>query len=85
MIGYAFTRRAEKQFLCLPRNIQHKILEKLEFFLGSDNPLTFARRLSVPGAVYRFRIDDYRVILEWKGEEILILKVGHRSDIYRQS
>ncbi|MCK4791223.1 MAG: type II toxin-antitoxin system RelE/ParE family toxin [Desulfobacteraceae bacterium] len=33
---------------------------------------------------YRFRIGDYRVIFDIEGEEIVVLRVGHRKDIYRK-
>jgi len=32
---------------------------------------------------YRLRIGDYRIIYEISGDEIWILKIGHRKDIYR--
>ena len=84
MIPYDFTKQAAKAFLELPPNIQKKIIGKLEFYLNSDNPLSFAKRLvGFPRPVFRFRIDDYRVIFDWQGKSILILKVGHRKEIYR--
>jgi mRNA interferase RelE/StbE len=33
---------------------------------------------------YRFRVGDYRVIFDMEGEEIVVLRVGHRSHIYRR-
>ena len=33
---------------------------------------------------YRFRIGDYRVICDIEGDEIVILRIGHRRDIYRK-
>lgn len=32
---------------------------------------------------YRFRIGDYRIIFDIEGEEIVILRIGHRREIYR--
>ncbi len=32
---------------------------------------------------YRFRVGDYRVIFDLEGEEIVVLRVGHRKEIYR--
>jgi mRNA interferase RelE/StbE len=31
---------------------------------------------------YRLRVGDYRVIFEIGNEEILVLKVGHRKNVY---
>jgi mRNA interferase RelE/StbE len=33
---------------------------------------------------YRFRIGDYRIIFDIEDEEIVILRVGHRKEIYRR-
>jgi mRNA interferase RelE/StbE len=33
---------------------------------------------------YRFRIGDYRVIFDIEGTDIVVLRVGHRKDIYRK-
>jgi len=34
---------------------------------------------------YRFRIGDYRVIFDIEGDEIVVLRVGHRKDIYKRT
>ena len=84
MVSYDFTKRAERLFLKLPENVQQRIVEKLEFYLKSPNPLLFAKRLSGSSTpAYRFQIGDYRVVFDWEGNSILITKVGHRKDIYR--
>jgi len=33
---------------------------------------------------YRFRIGDYRVIFDIEGNEVVVLRVGHRREIYRR-
>ena len=33
---------------------------------------------------YRFRIGDYRVVYDLAGDQIVILRVGHRREIYRR-
>jgi mRNA interferase RelE/StbE len=47
--------------------------------------LRFAEKLSdqILGG-YRFRIGDYRVIFDIQEDEIIILRVGHRSEIYKR-
>ena len=32
---------------------------------------------------YRFRIGDYRIIFDIDGNDIVILKIGHRREIYK--
>ena len=50
-----------------------------------ENPLNYAEKITDPilGS-YRFRIGDHRVIFDLEGDEIVILRVGHRRDIYRR-
>jgi mRNA interferase RelE/StbE len=33
---------------------------------------------------YRFRIGDYRVIFDLEGNDVIVLRVGHRKEIYRK-
>ncbi len=33
---------------------------------------------------YRFRIGDFRVIFDIEKDEIVVLRVGHRREIYRK-
>ncbi|MCK4620862.1 MAG: type II toxin-antitoxin system RelE/ParE family toxin [Desulfuromonadales bacterium] len=48
------------------------------------DPLRYAKGLTnaVLGT-YRFRIGDYRVVFDLEGDEIVLLRVGHRRDIYK--
>jgi len=32
---------------------------------------------------FRFRIGDYRVVFDIAGKDVVVLRVGHRSSIYR--
>lgn len=50
-----------------------------------EEPLRYAEKLSDPIlGTYRFRIGDYRVIFDLEGNEIVVLRVGHRREIYRR-
>jgi mRNA interferase RelE/StbE len=50
------------------------------------NPLKFAEELSDSRlGTCRFRIGDFRVVFDMDGDNIVILRVGHRKDIYRRS
>ncbi len=83
MIDYNFTRVAHKEFLRTPQSIQKRIIEKLEFYLAQPNPLSFAQKIVSTQSTYRFRVGDYRVVFDWEEDSILILRIGHRRDIYR--
>jgi len=50
----------------------------------SEDPLSYARRMVDPSlGSYRFRVGDYRVIFDLEGDELIVLRVGHRKEIYR--
>ena len=56
-----------------------KALDKLR-----ENPLESSTKLINPKiGEYRFRVGDHRVIFDLIVDEIVILRVGHRRDIYR--
>ena len=79
-----FTHSAFRQLKKLDRKIQKRIIDKLKFFASQKNPLQFAESLKdYRFGNFRFRIGDYRVIFDIEKEKIIILKVGHRKDIYR--
>lgn len=76
---------AEKQLQKLPSSVQKVIIRKLDLYIGSGNPLSFAKRLTnYEVGDYRFRIDkDYRVVFDVVGTKIVILQIGHRREIYK--
>ncbi|MBI2008275.1 type II toxin-antitoxin system RelE/ParE family toxin [Candidatus Amesbacteria bacterium] len=81
---YLFRPSAEKQFFKLDSQIQKRIIEKLEFFMNSNIPIAFAEHLTNHEiGSYRFRIGDYRVVFDLEDDILVILKVGHRRDIYK--
>jgi mRNA interferase RelE/StbE len=50
-----------------------------------SDPLRHAEKLTQSKlGSYRFRIGDYRVIFDLEGEEIVVLRVGHRREIYKR-
>jgi len=79
-----FNPKAVKELEKLPLKVRKRILKKLKFYSSQKNPLRFAKKISDPRfGEYRFRIGDYRLIFDFKGKKILILKIGHRKDIYK--
>jgi mRNA interferase RelE/StbE len=83
-MGLFFTQSAFRQFQKLNRSVQKRIDEKLRFYLNQKNPLQFAESLKDSRfGDWRFRIGDYRVIFDLDGDKIIVLKIGHRKDVYR--
>jgi mRNA interferase RelE/StbE len=77
-----FTQRALKDLNNIEKGIQNRILSKLREY--EEDPLKNARKLTNPKiGTYRFRIGDYRIIFDIDGENIVILRIGHRKDIYK--
>ncbi|GBD03928.1 Toxin RelG [bacterium HR19] len=82
MYKIIFTQRALKDWEKLSRENQNRIAKKLKEY--AEEPLKYARKLINPKiGTYRFRIGDYRVIFDVNGENIVILRIGHRKEIYK--
>ena len=80
-----FKKTALKEFQKLPRKIQQKILDAV--LLLSLNPYTELfqiKKMKGADSLYRFRINDYRVVyaIENRLIKVTIIKVGHRRDVY---
>ncbi len=87
MFEFFFTPYAAKQFKKLPKSAQLRIKRKLYFWSKQKNPLKFATILTDFGcATHRFRIGDYRIICRTEKKEliILVLKLGHRKNVYKK-
>lgn len=81
-----FTPAAARQIRKLPRAIQHRLRVATDA-LGADPRPTGARLLQGGGGRLRIRVGDYRVIYTVSDDVVLVLvlSVGHRRDVYRQS
>lgn len=84
---FEFSTHADRDFACLDRAIKRRILAKLQFFESLPDPLFHAKKLSGIDDVYRFRIGDYRIIITPERTKktfviLLVLKIGHRRDVY---
>ncbi|MBI5356784.1 type II toxin-antitoxin system RelE/ParE family toxin [Candidatus Collierbacteria bacterium] len=68
----------------LDRQIAVRIAKKLDFWVESGDPLRFSENLTNSElGEYRFRVGDYRIIFGVEGENIVVLAVGHRKEIYK--
>ena len=83
---FSYTKKAERDLVSLPKNIQRRIAKKMRFFSNTDNPLRFAEQIKdkLLGD-YRFRIGEYRIIFDvnQNKKEIIILKIKLRDKIYK--
>ncbi len=83
-----FDKKAKKEFKNLDRQAQTQIDKFILKLIKSANPRLFGEVLKGSlKSFWRYRIGNYRLIchLEDNTVTILVLKVGHRKDIYIQS
>ena len=79
-----FAKSAARELRRLNRAIQDRIRRKLRFYASQTNPLNFAKLVKdFRFGNWRFRIGDYRIIFDIEKDKIVVLKIGHRKDIYK--
>ena len=84
MFRYEFTPKSLKQFRKLDKQVQFRIIKKLDYYCSTPDPLVHADPISDKEfGEYRFRIGDYRVVFDIKDDLLTIHKAGDRKDIYR--
>ncbi len=78
------SQSAKKSLKKIPKKDLQKIITLILSLSVQPKPLG-CRKLSGEEETYRVRHGNYRIIYEINGKEllILILKIGHRKDIYR--
>jgi mRNA interferase RelE/StbE len=80
-----FTKSAAKTLVAIPRKDQKRIARKIES-LAESPPTPAKTKMKGSNPFHRVRVGDYRIIYEIQNEIllILILKIGHRKDVYRK-
>jgi mRNA interferase RelE/StbE len=78
------TTSAEKTLKSIPKKDVQKIVATLQGLAANPRP-TGCRKLAGEEATYRVRQGNYRIIYEIEDKVllILVLKTGHRKDVYR--
>ena len=80
-----YKKPAVKSINKLPSHIKKRIKAKLEWFVSQKDPLGFAERLTKPAdAQYRYRVGVYRILFDVEINNIVILLIQHRSEVYRK-
>jgi mRNA interferase RelE/StbE len=79
--GIDFKPKAVKDLRSLPRQIQSKILEKIQLM---ENDLAGdVKKLTNFTPEYRLRVGNYRVLFEIENESIVIYRVKSRDKAYQ--
>ncbi len=79
-----FRPSALKSFYKIPRREQQRISAAIELLRLNPHP-PGAKKLEGEYDLWRIRVGTYRVVYTIEEERllILVLKVGHRKDVYR--
>ena len=76
----AYTRQAEAALLAFPAKIQRQLMAKIarlqHGFTGD------IKKLQAADNIYRLRSDDYRILFELDGANLLILTIRDRKQAY---
>lgn len=81
-----FVRSAQKEYERLPAKLRVKVTEALS--LLSQHPyseLLNVKKLKGANQLYRIHVGDYRVVYEVRDKVLvaIVIKIGHRSDVYK--
>lgn len=78
-----YTHKAAKDIHKIEPSVRKRIGKALLRY--KEDPLKYSRKMinSEHGS-YRFRIGDYRVIFDIENDDIAVLRIGHRKEIYRR-
>jgi mRNA interferase RelE/StbE len=82
-----YTQTAKNQLKKLDKPVARRIADFLDDRIAKqEDPRTLGKALSGPlGTLWRYRIGDYRVICEIQHSAVtvLVIRIGHRSEVYR--
>jgi len=79
-IGYK--KSVERDLKKLPKAEARKILEQIEEELSEKADAYPVLKRQFTG-LRKFRVGDYRVIYAILDVEVLVLRIGHRKDVYK--
>jgi mRNA interferase RelE/StbE len=79
-----FTASASREFRALDRQFQRRVSEKVNALCEDTFP-PGSKKLKAQADHFRIRVGDYRVVYRVDGKRvvIVIVRVGHRREIYR--
>jgi mRNA interferase RelE/StbE len=80
-----FKKSAVKELQSLPTKVQQKVIDAVSLLaLNPYTELLQIKKMKGADALYRVRIQDYRMIylIEDRLIKVTVIKLGHRKDIY---
>jgi mRNA interferase RelE/StbE len=81
-----FTERADRQFRKLERPVQQRLSGAIDG-LRTDQRPPGSKRLTDAGDLWRIRVGAYRIVYTIVDDRlvVVVVKVGHRRSVYRDS
>lgn len=81
--NFNIARRADKNFLRLPRKIQAKIIDGYKKL--KDNPIAGEKLQGELADRYKLRVGDYRIVYKFDSKQSLVevLEIEHRQGVYK--
>lgn len=76
------TDRAIAGFDNLPLVVQRQVTHKLEVLADWPNVSGLKRLSEMWAGYWRVRTGDYRIIFQPTAEEVLVVRIGHRRNVY---
>lgn len=76
------SNRFRRDLRRLDAEVHRRILGALERL--QDNPRQGSQLTNVAIGAWRLRVGDYRIRYDIEGEHVLLYRVRHRRDIYRE-
>jgi len=74
-------RRVRQDLRRLAAQMHRRVLEVLERL--QEDPFQGQRLINVTIGQWRIRVGDYRIRYDIEGEQVLLYRVRHRREIYR--
>jgi mRNA interferase RelE/StbE len=80
-----FTPRAERDFKSLDGSIRGRIKQRIDSLAENPYP-SGIKKIEGEEELYRLRVGDYRILYQVKSKILLVLivRIGHRRDVYRR-
>lgn len=75
--------RAEKQLRTLPKIDQLAVAQKIRHIQGAPRSVPQEEKLSGYTDIFRVRVGNYRIVYRKTTQQLYIILIRHRKDVYR--
>jgi mRNA interferase RelE/StbE len=84
MYSISYKKSVEKELRQLPKSVLAAVVKKIQTLAKNPQP-NGSVKLQGSMSLYRVRYSDYRILYTINNEElvILVIKVAHRKEVYR--